>query len=120
MTEKDKYRIKLKKPNNIGGSILELRKVVMYDFEYNYIKNKYDDKAELLFTYTDSSVYKIETANVYEDVYIDKELCDFSKYSIDSKYYDKTNKLVVGKMKGETCGLPIKRFKSKNAYLYNR
>ena len=37
--------------------ILELIKVLMYEFHYDYIKNKYDNKSELLFTDTDSLMY---------------------------------------------------------------
>ena len=36
----------------------------MQHFHYNYIKNKYDDKAEMLLTDTDSLMYKIEADNV--------------------------------------------------------
>ena len=35
---------------------------------------------------------------------------DFSNYSADSKYYDDSNKLVVDKMKDETCDVAIKEF----------
>ena len=34
----------------------------------------------------------------------------FSNYSAKSKYYDNSNKLVVGKMKVETAGFAIKAF----------
>ena len=33
--------------------ILELSEVFMYKFDYDYIKNKYDNKSILLFTDTD-------------------------------------------------------------------
>ena len=36
----------------------------MYDFNYNFIKNKFD--AELLFTDTDSLTYEIKLEGVYE------------------------------------------------------
>ena len=53
--------------------ILELSKVLMYKFHYDYIKNKYDNKSKLLFTYTDSLVHEIKTENVYEDFSSDKD-----------------------------------------------
>ena len=37
----------------------------MYDFHYNFVKKKID--AELLFTDTDSLIYKIKSENVYKD-----------------------------------------------------
>ena len=43
-------------------------------------------------------------------LYKDKELFDFSNYPKDSKYYNNANNLVVGKMKNETSGTPIKDF----------
>ena len=41
--------------------ILELSKVLMYEFHYNYIKNKYGNNSRLLFAGTDSLMYKIKT-----------------------------------------------------------
>ena len=92
----------------IGMCILELSKVLMYEFHYDYIKNKYDNKSKLLFTYTDSLVYEIKTEDVYEDFSSNKEMFRFSNCSANSKYYDDSNKLVIGKMKDETGGVAIK------------
>ena len=47
--------------------ILELSNVLMYEFHYDYIKNKYDYDSRLLFTNTDSLMYEIKTEAVYED-----------------------------------------------------
>ena len=61
----------------------------MYKFHYEYVENEFD--AKLLFTDTDSLVYKIKGEDVYEVSYSDKHLFDFSNYPINSKYYDPTN-----------------------------
>ena len=55
-------------------------------------------------------MYEIKTENVYEDFSTDKEMFDFSNCSTKSKYYDNSNKLVVGKMKDETAGAAIEEF----------
>ena len=52
----------------------------MYEFHYKYIQLRCDDSANLLFTNTDSLVDEIETDDVYEDFYQDKNLFDFSDY----------------------------------------
>ena len=59
---------------------LELSKVLMYEFHYDYIMNKYDNKSKPLFTDTDSLMYKIKTEDVYENFSADKEMFDFSNY----------------------------------------
>ena len=43
-------------------------------------------------------MYEIKPEDVYEDFTKDKEMFDFSNYSVKSKYYDYSNKLVVGEM----------------------
>lgn len=48
----------------------------MQDFHYNYIKNKYGDKTEMLLTDTASLMYKTKAENVYDDFYNNKELYD--------------------------------------------
>ena len=79
----------------------------MYKFHYDYIKNKYGNNAGLLFRDTDSLTYEIKSEDLYEDFSNNKEIFDFSNYSIKSKYYHNSNKLVVGKMKDETAGVAI-------------
>ena len=69
----------------------------MNQIYYDYIKNKYGNNSRLLFTDTDSLMYEIKTGNVYEGFSDDKEMCDFSNYSAEKKYYDDSNKLVFGK-----------------------
>ena len=107
---KSKLALKLNKPAYIRKCILELNKVLMYEFHYDYIKNKYDSKSKLLFTENDSLMYEIKTDDAYEDFSINKEMFYFSSYSTKSKYYDDSHKLFIGKMKNETCGVAIEEF----------
>ena len=64
----------LDKPIYVRFSVLDLSKLLMYEFHYKYIKTKYN--AKLLFADTDSLVYEIKTDDVYEDFYEDKNLFD--------------------------------------------
>ena len=81
-----KLALKLNKLVCIGMCILELSKVLMYKFHYDYIKNTYDNKSKLLFTDIDSLMYEIKTEHVYKDFSSDKKLFDFSNYPTNLKY----------------------------------
>ena len=68
--------------------ILDFSKVLMYQFQYDYIKNKYGVNSRLLFTDTDSLTYKMKTKDVFEDFSKYEEMFDFRNFSSKSKYYD--------------------------------
>ena len=80
----------------------------MYEFHYDYVKNKYGNNSKLLFTDTDSLMYEIKTKDVYEDFSSNKEKFDLNDYSTKSQYYNDSNKLVFGRMKNKTGGVGIK------------
>ena len=71
----------------VGVCILELSKLLMYQFHYDYVLKTFD--ARLLFADTGSLVYEVY---VYDRCFKDKELLDFSGYSKDSVYFDDSNK----------------------------
>ena len=108
----------LNKPIYVGFNILELSKLLMYDFHYNYFKNMYDTK--LLFTDTDSLVYEIKGEDdIYEKIYSDRHLFDFSNYPGSSKFYDDTNKQVYGKLKDESGGKPNRELSGLKSKMYS-
>ena len=92
----------LNKPIYVGFRILDLSKLLIYEFNYKYIKSEFD--ANLLFKDTGSLVYEIKTEDVYEDFYEDKKLLDLSDYPLNSKFFDPVNKKIIGKMKDEFKG----------------
>ena len=105
-----KISLYLNRPIYVGFCILELSKVLMYDFHYNHIKVKYGDNAKLLFTDTDSLCYEIKTHDIYRDYQEDQHLYDTSEYPRDHFLFSTRNKKVIGKMKDETHGVPIEEF----------
>ena len=116
---KIKKTLTLNRPAYVGMCILDLSKVLMYDFHYNYIKEKYGDKAKLLFTDTDSLTYEIEAEDVYRDFWNDKDRFDNSDYPENSPYFDKTNKKVIGKFKDEAAGITITEFVGLRSKMYS-
>ena len=116
---KIKETLTLNRPAYVGMCILDLSKTLMYDFHYNYIKDKYGDKARLLFTDTDSLTYEIEADDVYEDFWNDKYKFDNSDYPESSKYFDKSNKKVIRKFKDEAAGVPICEFIGLRSKMYS-
>ena len=72
----------------------------------------------LFFTDTDST-YEIKSENVYEEFFKWKDLFDFSNYSKDSKFFDETNKKVIGKMKDEVGGIIVNEFVGLKSKMYS-
>ena len=89
---------------------LNLSKALMYEFHYDYNKNKHGNNSRLFFTDTHSLIYETKTNDVYQVFSKDKELFDYSNYSVESIYYGDSNKLFAGKMKNETKCSAIEEF----------
>ena len=116
---KIKETLTLNRPAYVGMCILDLSKTLMYDFHYKYIKEKYGQKAKLLFTDTDSLTYEIEAKHVYKDFFKDKDKFDNSDYPEYSPFFYKENKKVIGKFKDEAAGIPIIEFIGLRSKMYS-
>ena len=116
-----KTEVYFNKPIYVGQVILDLSKTLMFDFHYNYIKNKYGNKTELLFTDTDSLMYLIQTDDFYQDINKDvKKKFDTSDYPENhpSGIKSGVNKKVIGKFKDEAAGKQITHFVGLRPKLY--
>ena len=107
---KSKVTLTLNKQAYVGMCMLDMSKVLKYDFHYDLVKNKYGSNSRLLFADTDSLVCEIKTEDVSENFSNDKKMFNFSNYWAESKYYNDSIKLIVFKMKNETGGVAIKEF----------
>ena len=116
-----KTEVYFNKPVYVGQAILDLSKTLMFSFHYNYIKEKYHNKAELMFTDTDSLLYHIRTDDFYKDIYYDiLDKFDTSDYPPDhpSGIPTGVNKKVIGKFKDEVAGKQITHFIGLRPKLY--
>ena len=74
----------MNKPEYLGLSILDLNKLVMYEFLYDCVKPKYGEKAEICFMEADSFIVYIKTEDIYADIVKDVETrFDTSNYELD-------------------------------------
>ena len=80
---KKQVTLTLNKPAYVGICILDLSKVLMNEFHYYNINNKYCNNSRLLCADTDTLMYEIKIEDVYEDFSKDKEMFNFSNYSAD-------------------------------------
>ena len=63
--EMNKTRVKMNKPICLGLSILDISKILMYEFWYDYMKPKYGNDVKLCYMDTDSFVMNIKTEEKY-------------------------------------------------------
>ena len=112
-------KIKLYKPTYAGMTVLDVSKLLMFQFHYDYILPKYDTRAKLLMTDTDSLIYHIMTDDVYKDIANDINLFDTSDYPPDHPCYSTLNKKRLGRMKDEYNGTPIKEFVGLRPKMYS-
>jgi hypothetical protein len=116
---RSKTTVVLDKPIIVGFSVLELSKVLMYDFHYNVMKKRYGENLKLLFTDTDSLCYEIQTDDFYSDIKDQSDLYDFSEYPKSHMLYSDVNKKVIGKFKDETNSVPIREFVGLRSKMYS-
>ncbi|GBM49733.1 hypothetical protein AVEN_175952-1 [Araneus ventricosus] len=107
----NKTRMLFDKPIYVGMSILDLSKHLMYDFHYDVMKPKYEEKLKFLYMDTDSFIYRIKTEDFYTDMrgmiaYFDTS--DYQEYNPHNM--PRCNKKVLGKMKDESNGVIMEEF----------
>ena len=113
--EMNKTRVKTNKPIYLGLSILDIRKILMYEFWYDYMKLKYNDNGKLCYMDTDSFIMNIETEDFYKEIADDvaddvEKRSDTSNYEINRPLPTGKNKKVIGLVKDELGGKIITEF----------
>ena len=84
ITEMKRTKVKMNKPIYLGLSILDISKILMYEFWYDYMKPKYGHDVKLCYMDTDSFVMNIKTEDLYKGITNDVEKrLDTSNYEVD-------------------------------------
>ena len=89
----------MNKPIDLNQSILELKRLVMYKFWYDFVKLKYDKKAKLCYMHTDSYLTYKKTDDIYKDIV----------EGVETKFYTSNYEL----------NRPLQKEKSKKGYWFN-
>ena len=112
----------MRKPVYLGQAILDLSKIVMYEFHYDYVKRKYaDDKLTLCYSYmdTDLLIYDIEMDDFYKDIADGVESrFNTSGYVPDRPSPVGKNKKIIELMKDELGGGIMKEFVTLRPKMY--
>jgi len=113
-----KPRCLINRPFYVGFTVLEFAKLHMYRFHYDFVKPLWPGtKSQLLFTDTDSLMYEIEDANMYNKIWQHRDEFDLSDYPKDF-FHDATNKAIIGKFKDEAKGKTAEAFVGLRAKMY--
>ena len=124
--EMKKMQILVNKPVYFRLSILELSKILMYKFQYNYVKLKYGEKSKLCYMNRGSFTVYIKTDNTNKDIVEDVETrFGTSNYELDTSNYEldsplpKAKKKVIGLMKDESGGKIMTKFAGLRSKIYS-
>ena len=110
----------MNKPVHLGLSILDLSKILMYEFWYDYVKPKYDKKAKLCYMDTDRFTVYIKKDDTYKDIAEDVETkFDTSNHELESSLPKRKKNKVIGLMKDELGEKIMTKFVGLRAKTYS-
>ena len=119
LVDRIKKEVLLNKPIYVGFTVLDVSKLLIFDFHYNVMMKRYGSNARLLFSDTDSLCYHLFTDDMYRDMSEYMDLLDTSEYPRDHPLYSPVNAKVIGKMKDECKGKAPLEFVGLRSKMYS-
>ena len=118
--EMGKVKVVINKPVYLGQAILDLSKIIMYEFHCDHMKPKYgNEKLHLCYMDTDSLIYQIETGDFYKDITDDVSTrFDTSGYIPSRPLPVGLKKKIIGLMKDELEGEIMEEFVTLRPKMY--
>ena len=118
--EMGKIKVVMNKPVYLSQVILDLSKIIMYEFHYDYMVPKYGDRLKLCYMDTDSLVYHIKTEDFYAEIADDVQMRFYtSGYCPNQPLPIGLYKKVTGLMKDELGGAIMTEFMALRPKLYS-
>ena len=100
-----KINVKMNKPIYLGMTILDVSKILMYEFWYGYLKPKYKENLNLCYVDTDSFIFGIKTKDWYKAISDDiEQRFDTSNIQTKVSIKEGVNKKIFGMMKDKPNG----------------
>ena len=84
--EQQKKKVVLDRPIQIGVTILEYAKLVMFSYYHDVLKKSFGDRVKLLYTDTDSFVIELRTRDLYADLSVISHTLDTSNFPKENHY----------------------------------
>lgn len=113
-------KLNVKRPYYIGFSILEISKLIMYDFFYNVLQDHFGEKGvELIYSDTDSLAIQVKTTDILKDFSQLSFHMDFSNLDPSHPLYDPKNKAQLFKLKEEFGFKPLSRLCAIKSKVYS-
>ena len=104
-TEIRKVKVNMNKLIYLGMTILDISKILMYEFLYDYLKPKYKENLNLCYMDTDSFIFNVKTEDWYKDVSNDiEQRFDSSNIQTNIPIKNNINRKVLGVLQDELNG----------------
>ncbi|XP_076632284.1 uncharacterized protein LOC143347188 [Colletes latitarsis] len=115
-----KLNVVLNKPIYVGMCVLDISKMQLYSFHYDFMAKELPGKCKILYTDTDSLIYELQCEDAYDVMKNNLHWFDTSNYKRDNQFnMPLVHEKEIGLMKDENGGKIMTTFVGLKAKVYS-